>query len=123
MPEVKVGCSPYEGRIRLVGTFELGARHDRVVPERVARVRRAWGSYLREWRPEAEEVEWAGLRPMTPDSLPVIGSVPGHEGLFVAGGHGMLGVSLAPVTAELLASRILGGGSARALEPFRPDRF
>jgi len=60
---------------------------------------------------------------MTPDSLPVIGSVPGHEGLFVAGGHGMLGVSLAPVTAELLASRILGGGSARALEPFRPDRF
>lgn len=64
---------------------------------------------------------WAGLRPGTPDDLPVLGPDPSIEGLFYATGHFRNGVLLAPVTARLLAGMILDGDEAP--ESFRPDRF
>ncbi len=67
-------------------------------------------------------VTWAGLRPATADGLPSIGALPGHPGLFVASGHGMLGVTLAPATAALLAPLVLEGRMAPELEPFSPGR-
>ena len=123
MPELKVGCSPFGETIRLVGTFELGAKTPDVNPKRVTRVLKAWSTYLRDWRPTERPVLWAGLRPSTPDSLPVVSSVPEHEGIFIASGHGMLGVSLAPVTAELLAPLVLHGQQAPELEPLSIGRF
>lgn len=51
---------------------------------------------------------WAGLRPATPDGLPVIGEVPGAPGLLVAAGHHRNGVLLAPLTARLVADLVLG---------------
>ncbi len=49
---------------------------------------------------------WAGLRPCTPDGLPVVDRVPGTENLWLATGHAMLGISLAAVTGELVAALI-----------------
>ncbi|MDI9938619.1 FAD-dependent oxidoreductase [Rhodococcus sp. IEGM 1351] len=46
------------------------------------------------------------MRPATPDSLPSIGPVPGHRGLYIAAGHCMLGVTLAPATAEGIAEMV-----------------
>jgi glycine oxidase len=66
---------------------------------------------------------WAGLRPYAPDGLPVIGRVPGRQGLFVATGHYRNGILLAPVTAELIADEVLGGESSDYLEEFGPGRF
>lgn len=64
---------------------------------------------------------WAGLRPDTPDHLPLLGPVPGTEGLHLATGHYRTGVLLSPVTAELVADGLLGKGWA---EPaFLPSRF
>ncbi len=64
---------------------------------------------------------WAGLRPETPDGLPLIGPVPGAAGLYVAAGHYRNGVLLSPVTAELVADGLLGKGWR---EPaFLPERF
>ena len=66
---------------------------------------------------------WSGVRPTSPDGLPLIGWVPGIEGLFVAGGHGGQGVTLGAGSARLAAQMLLG------VEPFTdpalydPGRF
>lgn len=64
-----------------------------------------------------------GLRPATPDELPVIGSDPHVAGLIHASGHYRNGVLLAPITARLVGDIVIGGRSDRCLEHFRPDRF
>jgi len=65
---------------------------------------------------------WAGLRPGSPDGLPVMGPMPQWEGLWVASGHFRNGVLLAPATGQALA-RWLVHGEAESLEPFSPARF
>ena len=64
----------------------------------------------------------AGVRPATPDGRPIIGPVPGMEGLTVATGHDAVGIILSPGTAELVVNWLMDG-SAEPLEPFRADRF
>ena len=76
--------------------------------------------------PELGEAEvsavWAGLRPATPDGLPILGET-SVGGLFLAAGHFRNGILLAPVTGRILSARVLGHGSPVALEPYRADRF
>lgn len=74
---------------------------------------------------EAHPTErWAGLRPGTPDDLPILGADPELEGLFYATGHFRNGILLAPVTAASLGALILGDETPPVdLDPFRPDRF
>jgi glycine oxidase len=66
---------------------------------------------------------WAALRPGSADSLPILGAVPGWEGLWVASGHFRNGILLAPVTGQLMARSLLEGKQAEALSPFSPARF
>ena len=66
---------------------------------------------------------WAGLRPMTPDSLPIIDTVPGIDGLLLATGHSRTGLTYAAVSAWLLAQLITDGRTDLPLGPFRLDRF
>lgn len=66
---------------------------------------------------------WAGLRPGTPDGLPILGRVAGLEGLVLATGHFRNGILLAPITARLLADLILEGRSAPLLDLFALARF
>lgn len=73
---------------------------------------------------EAPIVEtWAGLRPGTPDELPILGPDPEVKGLYYATGHYRNGILLAPITATLLAEAILGEPATLPLEPFAVDRF
>jgi glycine oxidase len=66
---------------------------------------------------------WAGLRPVTPDGLPIIGAEPRLQGLWYATGHGRNGILLAGLTG-LLVKQLLGGEpAAENLEPFSPARF
>lgn len=67
--------------------------------------------------------QWAGLRPGTPDGLPILGPDPDVAGLIHATGHFRNGILLAPITAELIADVVTGAAPALALEPFRADRF
>jgi glycine oxidase len=72
---------------------------------------------------EAPVVEhWAGLRPATPDELPIVGPDPEMAGLVYATGHFRNGILLAPVTAQLVGD-VLDGAAPAELEPFRPERF
>ncbi|HYH79567.1 MAG TPA: FAD-dependent oxidoreductase, partial [Longimicrobium sp.] len=65
---------------------------------------------------------WSGLRPGTPDGLPILGADPDVAGLFYATGHYRNGILLAPITADLLAEALLGGRVER-LAPFSIARF
>ena len=124
LAEAKIGMSPFSDGVRLAGVFELGAARAEAPPGAGERLLAAARPYLSAWRPDADGpvVTWAGLRPATADGLPLIGALPGHPGLFVASGHGMLGITLAPATAALLAPLVLEGRMAPELEPFAPGR-
>ena len=67
--------------------------------------------------------QWAGLRPVTPDLLPIIGPEPDDPRLVYACGHSRNGILLAPLTADCIAAVVLGERVPHDLSPFRPDRF
>ena len=73
-------------------------------------------------RDSIEEVR-VGLRPVTPDELPVLGRDPEIHGLVHASGHYRNGVLLAPITAKLIADLVIDDVVDPALSHFRPDRF
>jgi D-amino-acid dehydrogenase len=120
--EARAAITPFENSLRLAGTMELSGLNLRVRQERVEAIRRAGDRYLGDWRGGTEKV-WVGMRPLTPDGLPVIGQVPGREGLYVAGGHQMLGITMAPATGEVLAELMTTGTSKVDLRAFNPGRF
>lgn len=66
---------------------------------------------------------WAGLRPATPDRLPVLGRLPGWRNVYIATGHFRNGILLAPITGRLMAQLMLQEGTEIPLEPFSPERF
>lgn len=68
---------------------------------------------------------WTGLRPATPDRLPLLGPLPGGDGarVVVAGGHYRNGVLLAPATARGIAGMVLDGRTPPNWEAFDPGRF
>ncbi|MCX4460581.1 FAD-binding oxidoreductase [Streptomyces sp. NBC_01728] len=75
---------------------------------------RAWGivastrHYLPTFAPAPGARPWSGMRPMTPDGLPVIGPASERSNLAVATGHAMLGITLAPVTGRAVAELTAG---------------
>jgi glycine oxidase len=71
----------------------------------------------------AELEHWAGLRPVTPDLLPIVGADPEYEGLFYACGHSKNGVLLAPLTARVIADLIVRGSTSIDVRPYDPGRF
>ncbi len=66
---------------------------------------------------------WAGLRPRSPDGLPVIGRIEGIDGLYLATAHYRNGILLAPSTARIAAADIVEGGNSVYSAIFGPDRF
>jgi glycine oxidase len=66
---------------------------------------------------------WAGLRPMTPDTLPILGPDPDQPALVYACGFSRNGILLAPWAAEMLADLIVGKAGLAGLEPFSVGRF
>jgi D-amino-acid dehydrogenase len=124
LAEAKVGISAYEDSVRVAGVFELGHSSERLNRRRLRTMLATMEPYFEDWRPVEETalLEWVGLRPMTADGLPMIGRAPALENVYVATGHGMLGVTLAPATAALLAPLVLEGRSAPELAPFDPGR-
>jgi D-amino-acid dehydrogenase len=124
LAEAKVGVSAYADAVRIAGVFELGRATDELDRKRLAAMLATVEPYFEAWRPATETpiLEWAGLRPMTADGLPLIGRAPALEHVCVATGHGMLGVTLAPATGALVAPLVLEGRTAPELVPFEPTR-
>ena len=124
LAEAKLGLSPFDDGVRIAGVFELGANNADISPAVGERLLAAARPYLGGWQPDPDGPvqAWAGLRPATPDGLPLIGALPGLDDIYLATGHGMLGVTLAPATANLLAPLVLEGRAAPELTPFDPAR-
>jgi D-amino-acid dehydrogenase len=124
LAEAKVGISSYDDTVRIAGVFELGRSTATLDRHRLGAMVARIEPYFARWRPSAEApvLEWAGLRPMTADGLPLIGRAPALRHVFVATGHGMLGVTLAPATAAVLAPLVLEGRVTPELLPFEPAR-
>jgi D-amino-acid dehydrogenase len=116
-------ATPLPGRLRLAGTLELAGLDLSIDTRRAHAVRRGGERGLRGLEGRRVIDIWAGLRPCTPDGLPVIGAPKGLPGLVLATGHAMKGVSLAPVTAKLVGEIVRGEEPSHDLTPFRPDRF
>jgi glycine oxidase len=68
-------------------------------------------------------IAWAGLRPVTPDLLPILGADPERPSLLYACGHSRNGVLMAPLTGDLIADLVTGAPLSHDLSQFRPDRF
>lgn len=124
LAEAKLGLSPFDGGVRVAGVFELGASNEHISPTTGERLLSGARPYLKGWQPDPDGPvqAWSGLRPATSDGLPLIGALPGLEDIYLATGHGMLGVTLAPATANLLAPLVLEGRAAPELTPFDPAR-
>lgn len=118
----KVAVSAYQGAVRVSGTLELGARGLGLSARRLEAISDAAQRALPGWRMPARPVDWAGMRSLSPDGLPYIGPVPGVQGLHLATAHATLGVTLAPLTGELLAPLLLEGRRHELLRAFDPAR-
>ncbi|WP_086822839.1 FAD-binding oxidoreductase [Allokutzneria sp. NRRL B-24872] len=120
-PAVRVACTPYQGRLRVAGTMEFRHADAPLDPRRVTSIVNSARKLLTgvDWTEQAET--WVGPRPVTPDGLPLIGETK-VPGVYVAGGHGMWGVTLGPLTGQLLAEQMVTGKAPAALHPFNPHR-
>jgi D-amino-acid dehydrogenase len=106
--EDRVAISPYASGYRIGSTMEFAGYDTRLNPDRLRLLRDTASLYLHE--PLAEPVleSWYGWRPMTPDGLPFLGPVPAFDNVYLAAGHGMLGVSMSPATGRLLSELVCG---------------
>jgi D-amino-acid dehydrogenase len=121
--EARVGCSPFQGAVRFAGTMELSGVNTVLDRRRVVGIRKGISRYFKNPVPPTAGTEWVGMRPLTPDGLPMLGRVPGYSNAYVATGHAMLGVTLAPATGEVMADLMVSGAPAPVLAPFEPGRF
>jgi D-amino-acid dehydrogenase len=112
---------PMAGRLRVAGTVELGGLTAPPSPHRIARLVEGARAVFPDLGPPSRD--WMGLRPSMPDSLPVIGPSGGGADVIHAFGHGHLGVTLAPVTARIVAALVARREPGIALAPYRPGRF
>ena len=110
-------------RMRIGGTLELAGGDRSVNPRRLAAIRRAPPRYLA-GMDELETLEiWRGMRPLSADSLPILGRPRGLDNLLLATGHGMIGISLGPATGKVVAELALGRSPSLEMDLFRADRF
>lgn len=121
--EDRVVITPLGERVRFAGTLELSGLDEDVSRRRVDAIGAAVARVLPELAARPAVDVWRGMRPCTPDGLPVIGRSPRIENATLAAGHGMWGLQLAPVTAQLVADVVGRHSPAHDLTPLRPNRF
>ncbi|MGW4500686.1 NAD(P)/FAD-dependent oxidoreductase [Micromonospora sp. NPDC004336] len=120
-PAQRVACTPLGDRLRVAGMMEFRSAEAPLDRRRISAIAEAARPLLRGADLDARADEWVGSRPCTPDGLPLIGRTRSPR-VFAAGGHGMWGITLGPLTGELLAEQITGGGQPVELRPFDPRR-
>jgi D-amino-acid dehydrogenase len=108
LKERSVCVTTWADGFRLGSTMEFSGYDDSLNRTRLDALERAAREYLLEPTGASKIEEWFGWRPMTYDDMPILGRAPGHDNLWLATGHGMLGVTLSAVTGHLLTDLICG---------------
>jgi len=122
LTETSAFCTPMEGFVRFAGTMELSRLNDVLRPGRLRQLTEAGRTCFPRLGHAEPISEWCGLRPMSADGLPIIGPLGGIDGLSIATGHGMLGLTLGPMTGRIIAKGVVGAGESR-YQPLAPERF
>ena len=116
----KVIITPFADRVRFAGTLELAGFDPVLNPVRYQAVIAGAREVLRAEIPLHDETAWAGFRPLTPSSLPLIGRPGARRGLLIAAGHGMLGFTQSLGTGKLIAEIAAGAAPSVDPAPFAP---
>jgi len=114
--------APMEGGLRVSSGANLTRRETKPDPRQLVRVK----PRVREAFPIAEELmqePWMGRRPTVPDTLPIIGPAPRHQNLWLAFAHSHMGLTLGPITGQLIANFITGSGQPFAVSHCDPARY
>lgn len=120
-PTQRVACTPVGDRLRIAGMMEFRRPDAPMDPRRIQALVDQAGQLLDGAHLDQREDEWVGARPCTADGLPLIGATASPR-VFAAGGHGMWGITLGPVSGKLLAHQIATGSIPPQLAPFSPTR-
>jgi glycine/D-amino acid oxidase-like deaminating enzyme len=120
-PAQRVACTPLGDRLRVAGMMEFRRPGDPLDPRRIAAIVDAVRPFLTGIDLDDRRNEWVGSRPCTPDGLPLAGATASPR-VFVAGGHGMWGIALGPITGQLVAQTVLKGEAPPELAAFDPLR-
>lgn len=118
----KVFITPMDTGLRVAGTVEFGGLIREPNQRRAALLEK----HAKEGLPAlslTNVTTWMGHRPCMPDSMPVLGSVPKHPGLWLSFGHGHLGLTSSSTTGRLLAEAMCTGRTPPQLTPFSMTRF
>ncbi|MGH3074659.1 MAG: NAD(P)/FAD-dependent oxidoreductase [Gaiellales bacterium] len=121
--DVHVGCTPFGDRLRIGGTMEFSGINNRLDRRRIASIVVGAKESFLPWKSPEIESEWAGMRPITADGLPILDRAGDLENTYIATGYSMQGVTLAPTSGRALAEMITTGRRPALIEPFRLDRF
>lgn len=125
----KIAVTPVGRTTRIAGTMELSGNNTRMDWRRIVAIARGSTAYLGQWFDDEDELSsrihdpWVGARPLLPDGLPVIDRIADFDNAYVATGHGMLGVTLGPVTGKSLTELMVTGQRPAVLDAFSFDRL
>lgn len=125
LSEARVAVTPMGGKLRIGGTMEIVGLDESVNRRRLNGILKSVGAYF----PQLAETDfgglevWKGLRPCSPDGMPYIGRAASRENVVIATGHSMLGLSLSPVSGEMVADLITGAAMKYDMALLDPDRY
>ncbi len=125
LKEGRCAVTPWGAQLRIGGTMEISGINETILPKRMKGIYDSVKSFypgLSIDLPPSEKI-WHGLRPVTPDGLPFIGKAKIFDNVVMAGGHAMIGVSLAPATGKLVTEIISEKNTTVDINAFRVERF
>ncbi|HWK56040.1 MAG TPA: FAD-dependent oxidoreductase [Parapedobacter sp.] len=123
--EARVALTPMGGQVRIGGTMELAPINHRINRKRVEGIVSAVPQYYSEYRlqmPDEKNI-WHGFRPCSPDGLPYLGRSKSISNLIVAGGMGMMGLSLGPAAGKIVSEVARQAKPSTSIQLFDPERF
>jgi len=123
--EARVAVTPMNGQVRFGGTMELAALNNNINMNRVEGIVNSIPQYYPELQVEipAKDKIWYGFRPCSPDGLPYLGYSKKLKNLIVAGGHGMMGISLGPATGKMVAELADRTTLSTDIKIYDPERY
>jgi len=125
LTEAKVAVTPMSEGLRFAGTMEIGALNFDVDQRRVHGIKKSIGKYFPSFKmTDFNEAKiWTGLRPCSPDGLPYIGRTKKLPNVLLATGHGMMGMSLGPITGKLIAEIAANQSPGIEISKLAVERF
>jgi D-amino-acid dehydrogenase len=123
--EARLAVTPMGNTLRFGGTMEMSGTNQDIDLRRVNGIIKSIPSYYPEFRiSDFDGIQpWCGLRPCSPDGLPYIGRTAAYRNLSIATGHAMMGLSLGPITGQLIAQTLRNEQPAIDLSLMSPDRY